>query len=160
MKVFYKLKDFLDIFAYNSIVFISLFSRKFMSIKYKSFSSTVIQGKAIGRTIGYPTANLELPLGSNYDFGVYFAKISCNENRMNYFGLVSIGVRPTIEEESKANAECYLLDFDGDLYGHRLEVYLLEFLRSEIKFSSIEELKAQIVKDEIKARGLIAEYQD
>lgn len=127
-----------------------------MVTTYHSFSSVVVKGKAIGRTIGYPTANLELPSGSNFKFGVYFATI--NIDNLVYFGLVSIGIRPTIEGESRANAECYLLDFRGDLYGKELRVELLEYMRGEIKFGTLEELREQIQSDELKARELMLEY--
>lgn len=116
----------------------------------------VAYGNQIGRNIGFPTANISLPLSFAEPFGVYLAKAYLYGKRYN--ALVSIGKRPTIREGQPPNAECFLLDFSDDIYGQEIELELIEFLRSEVKFNSIEELKEQITHDLKQAQQLFQNY--
>ena len=106
----------------------------------------VIHGQHLGRTIGFPTANLSLseeliiPLN-----GVYSGLVKIDSKV--YHAVINVGKRPTIGDLKKDLAEAHILDFDEDIYGKIIEVSFLERIRDEIKFNSIEELKAQIQKD-------------
>jgi len=107
----------------------------------------VVSGQARGRTIGFPTANIELSapyvLPAN---GVYGVTIMIDGVAHN--GIMNLGVRPTFEEgETQPSVEVHIFDFDGNIYGKQVAVELLYFLRPEKKFSSVEELVGQIRQD-------------
>ena len=108
----------------------------------------VVQGRQLGRTIGFPTANLALP-GEKFlpQKGVY--RVSVKGLTVEGFGVMNIGDRPTVtnQEPPKPTVEVYLLDWSGDLYGQTLTVELESFLRPEQKFASLDDLKAQIQLD-------------
>ncbi|BAZ10628.1 riboflavin biosynthesis protein RibF [Calothrix sp. NIES-4071] len=118
-----------------------------------SLHGTVIKGQQLGRTIGFPTANLQLPkdkfLPSN---GVYavrvFSEISGTNEQVEFLapGVMNIGNRPTVNGEN-ITVEVHLFDCSGDLYGRKLVVELAKFLRRETKFASLEALKSQIQLD-------------
>ena len=106
----------------------------------------VMDGKKIGRTIGFPTANIQvkrkrLPLS-----GVFAVTVS-GIDAQPLPGAANIGVRPTIAEGLKPVLEVHLLDFDRDIYGRHVDVNFLHKLRSEAKFDSLDALKAQIARD-------------
>ncbi|MDJ0878894.1 MAG: bifunctional riboflavin kinase/FAD synthetase [Halieaceae bacterium] len=111
-----------------------------------SMSGKVVYGDQRGRTIGVPTANLELHRLRAPLTGVYVVEVAGASERAEP-GVANVGVRPTIGAEFRANLEVNLLDFAGDLYGRRLEVTFREKIRDEMKFDSLEELKTQIHKD-------------
>lgn len=115
------------------------------------FTGTVVHGKKLGRTIGFPTANLEIE--ENYKlipaYGVY--AVECMVENQNVNGMLNIGIKPTFEGES-ASIEVHLFDFDGDLYDKKIKVVLRKHIREEQKFSSVEDLKSQLKKDELFAR--------
>lgn len=118
-----------------------------------SLMGPVVKGQQIGRTIGFPTANLLLPPEKLLPrFGVYCVKVSL-EDGITLPGVMNIGCRPTVEGENPT-IEVHLLDWKGDLYEKTLTVSLKEFLRPEQKFSSLEALKSQIAKDCDLARKL------
>jgi riboflavin kinase/FMN adenylyltransferase len=118
-------------------------------------SGTVELGNQLGRTLGFPTANLQL--GTSYKLipknGVYLV-LSKMDSKLVY-GLMNIGLRPTINGSTQT-IEVHFLDFNADLYGQEITVELIDFLRDEIKFDSLNELKAQIEKDLIWATKAIA----
>ncbi|MBW4629240.1 MAG: bifunctional riboflavin kinase/FAD synthetase [Brasilonema octagenarum HA4186-MV1] len=113
---------------------------------------TVIKGQQLGRTIGFPTANLQLPKDKFLPcHGVYAVRVTvCDETPDNpeniYLGVMNIGHRPTVNGTYQS-VEIHLLDWSGDLYGKKLMVQLERFLRPEQKFSSLEALKTQIQQD-------------
>lgn len=115
------------------------------------FSGTVVHGKKLGRTIGFPTANLEIE--ENYKlipaYGVY--AVDCVVENQTLKGMLNIGIKPTFEGET-ASVEVHLFDFNADLYGKKIKVALRKHIRGEQKFSSVEDLKAQLKKDELFAR--------
>ena len=114
---------------------------------------TVNEGRQLGRRLGFPTANLRTHNELFPPNGVYAAKAHFGES--DYGGVVNIGIRPTIENESGERLlEIHLFDFDEQIYGRDVEVEFLEYLRPEQKFSGIEELKAQIQQDATKARAI------
>lgn len=117
-------------------------------------TGTVVGGRRIGRTLGIPTANVALPEGILVPkFGVYAAKAYFDgEERM---AVVNIGVRPTFHG-SGVTVEPWLLDFDGDLYGHELRLEFYKFLRPEQKFPTLEALKSEILRNAEQTRRQFA----
>lgn len=110
-----------------------------------SVTGSIIHGNGIGSKIGYPTLNLKL--SDNYifpKFGVY--KTICYIDNIPHTSITNVGNKPTVGE-TKPLIEVHLLDFKGDAYGEVVSLEFLKFIRSEEKFSSLEELKAQIAKD-------------
>ncbi|GIP33117.1 bifunctional riboflavin kinase/FAD synthetase [Paenibacillus sp. J2TS4] len=112
-----------------------------------SVRGIVVEGDKRGRTIGFPTANIDpdepfvMPLN-----GVYAAKVSWEGHV--YYGAANIGVKPTFSGDRKIPVlEVHLLDFEGDIYGKKLEVEFLYFIRHEKKFTSVDELVSQIQAD-------------
>ena len=121
-----------------------------------SIKGTVIDGEKRGRTIGFPTANVEpsesyvVPLK-----GVYAVWVS--HRNQKFPGVMNIGVKPTFHKDrTKPSFEVHLLDYSGDLYGEELTVELVEFLRPEQRFPSIDDLIAQIRRDSETAKQILA----
>lgn len=117
-----------------------------------TIQGTVIKGQQLGRTIGFPTANLELPEDKFLPRqGVYAVRVFNGVKQpdmtlKNHLGVMNIGDRPTVNG-THTTVEVHLLDFTGDLYDQKLEVQLEKFLRPQQKFSTLEALKAQIQLD-------------
>ncbi|MEB3310324.1 MAG: bifunctional riboflavin kinase/FAD synthetase [Snowella sp.] len=118
---------------------------------------TVIDGKKLGRTLGFPTANLHLPETKLLPrLGVYCVEIFLKDIPQKAFGgVMNIGYRPTVGQ-SQVSVEVHLFDWAADLYGQSLSVNLLAFLRPEQKFASLEALKAQITQDCQQAHRILA----
>ena len=114
----------------------------------------VIKGDERGKVLGFPTANIapdpEEALPAD---GVYATRAFVGQ--AVYKAVTNIGIRPTFGGGQRL-IEVYLLDFEGDLYGQELEIELVECLRGEIRFASVEELKAQIVRDVEGVRALLS----
>ncbi|WP_373513001.1 bifunctional riboflavin kinase/FAD synthetase [Persicitalea sp.] len=114
------------------------------------FSGVVVKGKQLGRTLGYPTANIDVK--ENYKLipanGVYAVKVMHQGEVLR--GMLNIGVRPTVDGTSRT-IEVNVFDFDQDVYGERLVVELFAYLRPEMKFGNLEELVAQLAEDKQKA---------
>ena len=119
-----------------------------------SITGTVTKGKALGRTIGYPTANLHV--SQTYKLipknGVYVVK-ALIDNTFTY-GITSIGTNPTVGGTAKS-IETFFLDTHTDLYDKQLQIYFLEHIREEATFNNLEDLKKAIQKDEAFARNYI-----
>jgi riboflavin kinase / FMN adenylyltransferase len=116
-----------------------------------ALTGTVVKGQQLGRTLGFPTANLELPPGKLVPRqGVYAVRVN-GEGLPVTMGVMNIGNRPTLNGLTQT-IEVHLLDWSGDLYDQTITVELLEFLRSEQKFSSLADLKQQINRDCLTAR--------
>lgn len=113
-------------------------------------TGTIIKGKQLGSTIGFPTANLKIE--EDYKLiprnGVYIVKSKLN--RKTVFGIMNIGFNPTVEGQN-LSIEIHYLDYNDDLYGQKISVSLLHFIRPEQKFESIFLLKEQLGKDKNKA---------
>lgn len=116
--------------------------------------SRVEHGDARGRTLGFPTANVHLGEYVRPAFGVYAVRAGLDEGQETRWhdGVANFGSRPTFEGGAPV-LEVHLFDFQGDLYGRHLRVQLLEFLRAEKRFDSLEALKAQIARDAVDARA-------
>lgn len=106
----------------------------------------MIEGDKIGRTIGYPTANIKLdePHKLVPIDGAYIVRVLIDD--ASYAGMLNIGMRPTVSGERK-NIEVNILDFDQNIYGKTINLQLLAFLRPEKKFEDLTALKMQLSKD-------------
>ncbi|MFN0124905.1 MAG: bifunctional riboflavin kinase/FAD synthetase [Blastocatellia bacterium] len=105
----------------------------------------VVEGRRVGRTISFPTANLDIQNRVLPADGVYVTLALADGTW--HRSVTNIGRRPTLVGDTESKAETHLIDFDGDLYGKTLRVRFLYRLRGEMKFSGIDELKAQITRD-------------
>ena len=116
----------------------------------------VIGGEQRGRELGYPTANMSLDYLHLPHLGVYAVLVDVlnGEHVGSYNGVASLGVRPMFGENTP-NLETFFFDFSGDLYGATLSVALVEFMRPEIKFDSLESLIVQMDKDSLKSREIL-----
>jgi riboflavin kinase/FMN adenylyltransferase len=113
----------------------------------------VVEGDRRGRTIGFPTANIRLSGEGEPRLGVYAVRARAVDGGEPWTGVANLGWRPTFDKRDVL-LEVHLLDFAGDLYGRRLIVEFIEFLRPERKFSGLDELKAQIAADAAAARAM------
>lgn len=126
-----------------------------------ALTGTVEQGDRLGRTLGFPTANLgnvNEMLPPHGVYAVWVERLDSSESApklVHQPGVMNIGVRPTVDG-TKLRVEVHLLDFEGDLYGATLRVELVERLRGEMKFDGLPALKAQIAKDSEQARAILA----
>ncbi len=121
-----------------------------------SFSAPVLHGKALGRTLGFPTINQYLPKHSvSPKSGVYLTRCTLPNGRTVY-GISNFGTHPTVDRNAPLNCETYLLDFSGDLYGETVTVAFLKRLRDENKFENVEQLTQQIRTDIVKAEEMIS----
>jgi len=114
----------------------------------------VQRGDRRGRELGYPTANMLLGDYQRPRYGIYAVRVTLDDGS-EHPGVASLGVRPTFDPPTEL-LEAHLLDFEGDLYGRRIEVALHAFIREERKFESVEALVAEMRKDEAAARRLLA----
>ena len=112
-----------------------------------SLCGVVVGGHRLGRTLGYPTANMQLyePLKLIPARGVYFVKV--NTLGREFFGMCNIGCRPTLGEGKERTIETHIFDFYEDIYGLDIEVSFLSKIRDEVRFSTLEELKCQLSRD-------------
>jgi riboflavin kinase/FMN adenylyltransferase len=112
----------------------------------------VEHGKQLGRTLGYPTANIHLSERVSPVHGIFAVRIGIGEGPCSWPGVASLGVRPTVNEVAEPLLEAHLFDFSGDLYGMRIGVEFVRKLRDEEKFDGLDALTAQMRQDEIAAR--------
>ena len=119
-----------------------------------AIEGVVKRGDARGRELGYPTANLELGDYLRPKYGIYAVRVTL-EDDSEHPGVASLGVRPTFEPTQEL-LEAHLFDFEGDLYGRRIEVALHAWIREERRFDGPEPLAAQMREDEAAARRLLA----
>lgn len=126
---------------------------RYLGRKYE-LNGLVIKGEQIGRSIGFPTANVHIP--NDYKLipkdGVY--AIDVKVDGQMHQAMMNIGVRPTVNG-SKKTVEAHLFDFDGNLYDKQVTLYLKEYLREEKKFANLDELKAQLRIDQAEARTIL-----
>lgn len=117
----------------------------------------VIRGDQRGRDLGYPTANMSIAELHPPRFGVYAVRVDIlsGPHQGTYNGAASIGVRPTFGE-NHPNCETFIFDFKGDLYGAELSVALVDYLRPEERFDSLDALITQMDADCLKAREILA----
>ncbi len=124
-----------------------------LGYKY-SITGVVVEGNKIGRTIGFPTANIEIE--DKYKLiaagGVYACEIEINRER--FLGMGNIGFRPTIGINGLVT-EVHIFNFDKDIYGEEITIFFIDRIRNEVKFSGLKELKEQLEKDKVKVKGLL-----
>jgi riboflavin kinase / FMN adenylyltransferase len=110
------------------------------------FEGKVIDGRKLGRELGYPTANLDINNAEKLvpGNGIYVVEVELGGDVFG--GMMSIGVRPTIGVTERT-IEVNIFDFDKDIYGEDLRVYVKKYLREELKFNNLEELKEQLALD-------------
>ncbi len=122
-------------------------------------SGEVIYGDRRGRDLGFPTANIR-PANRNKLLpgnGVYF--ISSIIDGKKYFGMANIGFRPTFKLQAAPMLEAHFFDFDSDIYGRKIAISFISFIRNEKKFDSVVELQGQLRRDKLKYSKLILEYK-
>ena len=120
-----------------------------------SITGAVVKGKQLGRTIGFPTANIEI--NETYKLipkkGVYITSSIIDKQLV--YGIMNIGNRPTLNGDSQT-IEVHFLDFNKDIYNQTIEIVFLKYIREEAKFNSLDDLKTQITKDQSFAVDYIA----
>ena len=120
-------------------------AKELIGVPY-AVSGIVSHGRKLGREMGFPTVNIEVPEEKLVPpYGVYFAEVSVEGRHFN--GITNIGCKPTVTDSKQVYAETNILDFAEDVYGKRITVKLLHFSRPEQKFSSVDELKNRISID-------------
>lgn len=118
-----------------------------------TLSGRVAHGQKIGRTIGFPTANIALKRKVSPVRGVFAVKLHWHDSDV-YEGVANVGFRPTVNGQT-CQLEVHLFDFDGDLYGRTVEVELVAKIRDEQPFKSLDALKRQIKNDADRAKALL-----
>jgi len=119
---------------------------------------TVSAGKQLGRTLGYPTANMAMPDTMPLAHGIYAVRIRDMHGIMRD-GVANFGRRPTVDHDGEVLLETYIFDFSGDLYGQEADIIFCAHLRAEEKFDTLDALIAQMQKDESEARAVLATLQ-
>ena len=124
-----------------------------------ALSGHVEKGNQLGRTIGYPTANIHEPEPDKLlpAFGIYAVQVRMESGDV-LDGMLSIGIRPTIGE-SPMTIEVNIFDFNQDIYGQHLSVLFIERLRDELKFDGLEPLKAALGRDELNTKEALSRYK-
>lgn len=113
-----------------------------------TLSGPVLHGHALGRRLGFPTANQSFPAGTVIPaYGVYAVRVALSDEDRIYRGIANVGRRPTVEDAGAVNCETHLLDYTGDLYGRQMRVFFLRHLRGERKFADTEELRRTVLAD-------------
>lgn len=120
-------------------------ANKYLGYPY-FFTGTVVQGRQLGRTINFPTANIKIPEDYKLipSIGIYV--VSSIINGIKFYGMMSIGTNPTVGGTA-LSVEVYYFDLDEDLYGRELRVDIYYRMRDELKFASIDELQQQLEED-------------
>lgn len=122
-----------------------------------SVCGRVAHGDKRGRELGFPTANVRMFRKNTPVVGVFAVTLTGLDGN-EYRGVANVGTRPTFDGGSKVVLETHLFDFDKDIYGHYVEVHFKQKLRDEIRFASLDALKAQIREDVVAAKRFFARY--
>jgi riboflavin kinase/FMN adenylyltransferase len=122
-----------------------------------TMKATVIHGNKLGRTIGYPTANLQPNETDQVIPAVGIYAIHAQYHNNSYNGMLSIGYNPTVSDGTELRIEANLFDFDKQIYGSQIEISFEKKLRDEEKFPSLDALKEQLHKDKISAETALAD---
>lgn len=126
-------------------------ANRLLSYNY-TLSGKIVEGYQVGRTIGYPTANMQV--WERYKvvpaLGVYAVRVHLHANV--YSGMLYVGTRPTLHEDSSVSVEVNLFNFAGNLYNQSLTVEFVDFIRADEKFNSKEELVARIRRDKVEVK--------
>lgn len=124
--------------------------------RHYTVAGKVVQGAQLGRTLGYPTANIvpdepEQIIPAN---GVYAVRVIVHETIRG--GMLNIGIRPTVSSVAVRHIEAHIFDFNDNIYGKSIEIEFVEHIRPEEKFASLEALKARLVLDEQQAKAILS----
>jgi riboflavin kinase/FMN adenylyltransferase len=113
----------------------------------------VVSGNRLGRTIGFPTANIELVEKEKLipPKGVYACIVNIDGEK--YYGMIYIGRRPTVSTQGEKRIEVHIFDFEKDIYGEKIQIELMDFLRPDVSFPSLEDLRKQLEKDKENAHN-------
>lgn len=130
-------------------------ANEFLGYNYE-LNGVVVSGQRLGRTIGFPTANMKLynPLKALPGNGVY--AVWAEVFGKKYMGMCNIGTRPTVADSSERTIETYILDFDEDIYGLDLKIKFVGKIRDEKKFTSLEMLKGQLERDKMSTFNMLS----
>ena len=128
-------------------------ARSYLGYNY-SITGTVVKGNQVGRTLGFPTANIEPdnPEKLIPAYGVYASLVRYGDKV--YQGMSNIGIRPTLDEH-KLTIEVNIFDFDEDIYGEKITIYFLQHTRAEKKFRDLELLRRRLVIDKVKVKKIL-----
>ena len=127
---------------------------RFLGYLY-SVTGKVVYGHHLGHKIGFPTANIQVADERKLlpAIGVYAVKVTIEQEIFN--GMLNIGIRPTVSNDGQVSCEVYIFDFSRDLYGKNITINFIDRIRGERKFNDIEELRAQLQKDQEKILKLL-----
>ena len=114
----------------------------------------VVHGKALGRTVGMPTANLRISSGELPELGVYATRFELDG--CIYASVTNIGKRPSVDESEHVTVETYILDFSGEIYGKTVRLEICKFLRPVMRFASLKAVREQVEKDILEAKKYFA----
>lgn len=129
-----------------------VFTASKMLGRYFGVSQTIVAGNKIGRTMGTPTINQQVPPGGVLPkFGVYASAVTVKGK--TYCGVTNVGVKPTVGSKIPLY-ETWIINFSGDIYGEKAETLLLDFIRPEKKFENLDRLKAEIFQNGIQAQKI------
>jgi riboflavin kinase/FMN adenylyltransferase len=122
------------------------------------FEGKVVVGNKLGRTIGYPTANLQIEDEEKLipGLGIYAVEVTINKRPGTKKGMMSIGTNPTTGGTTRT-IEINIFDFNEDIYGKTMRVFVKNYLRPEAKFNGLEELKQQLAEDKVNAQEKLQE---
>jgi riboflavin kinase/FMN adenylyltransferase len=112
-------------------------------------------GQKLGRTLGFPTANMKLPDETDLKHGIYAVRFRRADGTL-HDGVANFGRRPTVDADGAPLLETFLFNFSGDLYGETCQVSFFGFLRGEEKFDGLDALVVQMKRDEDEARALLS----
>jgi riboflavin kinase/FMN adenylyltransferase len=123
-------------------------------------NGVVVKGKQLGRTLGYPTANLKIEDEDKMvpAIGIYFVSVKLDNEK--FYGMLSIGKNPTTDNDGQVKIEVNIFEFDRDIYNMNISVAFIKRLRDEQKFEGLEALKAQLKRDKENCVKLIAELKE
>lgn len=124
--------------------------------RHYTASGIVVEGRKLGRTIGFPTANINIenPYKVLPKMGVY--AVAVNVDNQQYGGMLNIGLNPTVSSSNQKTTEVHIFDFDNDIYGKELTIKFLERMRDEQKFNGLQELIIQLKEDAIMAKQILS----
>ena len=131
-------------------------ANKFLGYPY-FFEGTVVKGNQLGRTIGYPTANIYIGNEEKLipENGVYAVTVNGQQSTANSLkGMMNIGLRPTVDGKIRV-IEVHIFDFDQDIYDQPIQVHIHAYIRGEVKFNGLDELKNQLKEDAIQGKKLL-----
>lgn len=123
------------------------------------FSGKVVEGNRLGRTLGFPTANIRPDGKAEIPVGVFACLVYVSGFPLKG-GMLNVGTRPTVEESGVKSIEVNIFDFSEDIYGKVVKVLILRKIRDEQKFSGLDLLRQRLEKDRKQAKAVIQEYAE